>query len=113
MSRLVDYMGRCYKSDEDGWQAYLQVSGIVMRGKDPAELPLEITHILCDDGGVTFRRRRIAPEDLRSEHIKTEEITPAEYLREVREILDAYEPAEIPDEQGKRAIIDLLRKGVA
>lgn len=111
IDKLIDYIGRCYKSDVEGCSTYMQVSGIVMQGRTPAELPLEVTHIMWAPGSVIFRRSRLAPSDLRPEHIQQQEITPEEYTEEIRELLDSYAPLEIPDAQQKKDLIAALKKG--
>ena len=111
LADLADMIGRCYKSDVGGCSTYMQISGIVMQGRTPAELPLEVTHIMWAPGSVIFRRSRLAPSDLRPEHIQQQEITPEEYTEEIRELLDSYAPLEIPDAQQKKDLIAALKKG--
>ena len=104
LDRLMDYIGRCYKTTMEDTTAYSQVSGIIIADGAPAQEPLEITHIIHDPGRVIFRRGRLAPEDLAPGLIGQEEITAEEYAEELRGILSAYRPIDVPTKEQRTAM---------
>ena len=110
--RLMDYIGRCYKTTMDDTVAYSQVSGIIAEGGEPAAEPLEITHIIRDPQRVIFRRGRLAPEDLAPGLIGQEEITAEEYAEELRGILSAYCPIDVPTKEQRTAMRRAIAEGL-
>lgn len=109
LDRLMDYIGRCYKTTMDDTTAYSQVSGIITEDGAPAQEPLEITHIIRDPQRVIFRRGRLAPEDLAPGMIGQEEITAEEYAEELRGVLSAYRPIDAPSKADRTAMRRAIR----
>ena len=109
IDELMDYIGRCYKTTMDDTTSYSQVSGIITEDGEPAVEPLEITHIIHDPGRVIFRRGRLTPEDLAPGRIGQQEITAEEYAEELRGILSAYRPIDVPTKDQRTAIRRAIR----
>lgn len=109
LDRLMDYIGRCYKTTMDDTVAYSQVSGIIAEDGEPAAEPLEITHIIRDPQRIIFRRGRLAPEDLAPGLIGQQEITADEYAEELRGILSAYRPIDAPSKADRTAMRKAIR----
>ncbi len=109
LDRLMDYIGRCYKTTMDGTTAYSQVSGIIVEDGAPAQEPLEITHIIWNPGRVIFRRGRLALEDLAPGLVGQQEITAEEYAEELCGILSAYRPIDVPTKDQRTAMRRAIR----
>lgn len=105
---LVEYVGRCYRTEVEGTEAYSQITGVIVGSNGPAELPLEITHVLYSQGTVRFRRGAITVDDLGPGMLGTAEIPADQYVEEVQHIMDAFAPLDMPTDEEKERLVELL-----